>query len=80
MEHAHYHLGKSLEHRLLALAESTDQDIDDIIHEAVSKHLDEQEKARMPRKGFKDVLRSWSLDDLDLERVHGQDRADIECE
>lgn len=78
MENAHHNLGKSLKHRLLAMAELTDREMDDIIQEAVTKHLDEQEKALRPNKGFKDVLRSWSLEDLDLERVNGPDRADIE--
>jgi hypothetical protein len=77
MEHAHHHLDKSLEHRLLAMAELTDREMDDILQEAVRNYLDEQEKALAPRKGFKEVLRSWSLEDLDLERVNGSDRADV---
>lgn len=78
MEKSHYNLGKSLEHRLLALAELTDREMDDIIREAVAKHLDTQEQAQPLKAGFKEALRSWSLEDLDLERVNGQDRPDIE--
>ncbi len=78
MENTHYNLGKSLEHRLLAMAELTDRDRDDIIKEAVAKHLDEQEKVLKPKTGFKDMLRSWSLEDLDLKRVNGLDRPDVE--
>ena len=80
MEKVPYHLDKSLAQRLLAMAECTERSIDDIISEVVTKHLDEQEKALRVKTGFKDVLRSWSLEDLDLERVNGPDRPDVEFE
>ena len=76
MEHAPHHLDKSLEHRLLAMAELTDREMDDMLQEAVRNYLDEQEKALAPKTGLKEVLRSWSLEDLDLERVNASDRAD----
>ena len=78
MENSHHTLGKSLEHRLALMAKLTDREMDELIKEAVSNYLDEQEKAHVSKPDFKEILRSWSLDDLDLARVNGQDRADIE--
>ena len=80
MEKSHYSLDKALAHRLLVMAELTDREMDDIVQEAVRNYLDEQEKTHKLKSGFKEVLRSWSLEDLDLERVNGADRADIELD
>ena len=80
MNNMHQHLGAALAHRLAALAERTDQDMDALLKEAVSTYLDAQEKTCAPQQGFKALLRSWSLEDLDLEREGGEDRADLEFE
>jgi hypothetical protein len=80
MDTMQHHLGAALARRLAALAEQTDQDVDDLLKEAVSTYLDAQEQACVPSMGFKELLRSWSLEDLDLEREGGEDRADLECE
>jgi hypothetical protein len=80
MDNMQHHLGAALARRLAALAERTDQDMDDLLKEAVSTYLDAQEQTCASPKGFKELLRSWSLEDLDLEREGGEDRADIEFE
>jgi hypothetical protein len=80
MDNMQHHLGVALAHRLVALAQRTDQDIDDLLKEAVRTYLDAQEQACVPSLGFKEILRSWSLEDLDLEREGGEDRADFEFE
>jgi len=76
MENLNDSLGTPLAHRLAAMARLTDREMDDIIKEAVRNYLDEQEKQCAPGTGFKDILRSWSLEYLDLERVNGRDRED----
>lgn len=75
-----HHLGAALAQRLAALAQRTDQDMDALLQEAVSTYLDAQEKTCAPQMGFKELLRSWSLEDLDLEREDGKDREDLEFE
>jgi hypothetical protein len=37
-----------------------------------------QERMQTPKKGFKQALRSLGLEGLDLKRVNGPDRPDIE--
>jgi predicted lactoylglutathione lyase len=60
---------------LASLSQETGEPVDALIDQ-VLKEL--QGRVQTPKKGFKEVLRSWSLEDLDLERVNGQDRDDIE--
>ncbi len=78
MDNLHYHLDETLEHRLAAMAKLTNRNRDELIEEAVSRYLDQKEGKLASQTGFKEVLRSWSLEDLDLERESGRDRVDIE--
>jgi hypothetical protein len=70
-----HHLDLPLERKLAAIAQATGRDVDELIEEAVRYYLDQQADAQAPRAGFKQALRSWSLEDIDLERINGQDRA-----
>jgi hypothetical protein len=59
---------------LSSLSQETGEPVDALIDQ-VLKEL--QGRVQTPKPGFKTVLRSWSLEDLDLERVNGRDRDDI---
>ena len=62
---------------LVSLSQETGEPVDVLIDKA----LDElQGRMRTPKKGFKEALRSLGLEGLDLKRVNGPDRPDIECD
>lgn len=60
---------------LAALSQETGEPVDALIDKAL-KEL--QGRVRTPKKGFKEALRSLGLEGLDLERVNGPDRPEIE--
>ncbi len=73
-----HHLDTPLERRLADIAQATGRNVDELIEGAVRHYLDQQEEAQEPRPGFKKILRSWSLEDINLERIDGQDRKNSE--
>ena len=62
---------------LESLSQATGEPVAILIDKALHEM---QGRMHTPKKGFKEVLRSWSLEDLDLERVNGPDREDIELD
>ena len=62
---------------LAALSQETGEPVDTLL----DKMFEElQERMRAPKKGFKEALCSLGLEGLDLTRVNGADRPDIECD
>jgi predicted lactoylglutathione lyase len=62
---------------LASLSQETGEPVDVLIDKVLQEL---QGRVYRPKKGFKEVLRSWSLEDLDLERVNRQDRDDCELD
>jgi hypothetical protein len=60
---------------LVALSQKTGEPVGALLNK-VFEEL--QERMQTPKKGFKEALRSLGLEGLDLKRVNGPDRPDIE--
>ena len=62
---------------LAAISQETGEPVD-LLLDRVLEEL--QTRARPPKKGFKEALRSLELEGLDLTRVNGPDRPGLELD